>query len=136
MTAPTRSTDTAEGVRATIAAYCQALDDGRTDDLVALFTADGSSTLPGMDPVVGTEALHALYQTVVPDGPQRHLVVNTLVTADRGDEVEAFSDLVFLKLLGGAWAVPLVGRYADVLRNVDGRWRFASRVLTFTMAGS
>ena len=49
-----------------------------------------------------------------------------------GDEVEAFSDLVFLKVVDGAWSVQLVGRYADVLRNEDGRWRFAARVLTFT----
>ena len=32
--------EVAEGVRATLAAYTQALDDGRTDDVVATF-ADG-----------------------------------------------------------------------------------------------
>ena len=33
--------DVAEGVRATLAAYTHALDDGRTDDVVATFCPDG-----------------------------------------------------------------------------------------------
>ena len=33
--------EVAEGVRATIATYTQALDDGRTDDVVATFCAEG-----------------------------------------------------------------------------------------------
>ena len=33
--------DVAEGIRAAIATYTQALDDGRTDDVVATFCSDG-----------------------------------------------------------------------------------------------
>lgn len=133
MTTSTRSpvsSDVAEGVRAALAAYCHALDDGRTDDIVALFTADGSSALPGMDPVSGTDALRALYAAVVPTGPQRHLTLNTLVTG-AGVEVSAVSDLVFVKHGEAGWGVALVGRYDDVLRLEDGAWRFAKRTLTF-----
>ena len=39
--------DVAEGVRATIAAYTHALDDGRTDDVVATFCPDGVVRHPG-----------------------------------------------------------------------------------------
>lgn len=124
------SADVAEGVRATLAAYCHALDDGRTDDLVALFTADAVSVLPGMDPVSGTDALRALYAAVVPTGPQRHLTLNTLVTG-AGDEISAVSDLVFLKHGEAGWGVARVGRYDDVLRLEDGAWRLAKRTLTF-----
>ena len=46
---------TVAGVRATMAAYAQALDDGRTDEVVATFCADGSLEMPG----TGTYAGHA-----------------------------------------------------------------------------
>lgn len=132
-TTPSVSADLAEGVRATIAAYCHALDDGRTDDLVALFTADGTAVLPGTDVATGTEALRAVYAKVVPTGPQRHLIVNTVVTG-AGAEAEALSDLVFLKAGEAGWGIVLVGRYADVLRLEDGAWHFVKRTLTFQTA--
>ena len=47
MSTKTTYADVAEGVRATIAAYTQALDDGRTDDVVATFCADGVVRHPG-----------------------------------------------------------------------------------------
>ena len=37
-----RHADVVEGVRATLAAYVHALDDGRTDDVVATFCPDGA----------------------------------------------------------------------------------------------
>ncbi|GLY38947.1 hypothetical protein Amsp01_049710 [Amycolatopsis sp. NBRC 101858] len=132
-TVPTKTAEIAEGVRATLAAYCHALDDGRTDDLVALFAAEGISVLPGQEPVVGTEALRAYYETVKPAGPQRHVVGNTLVTGS-GAEAEAISDLVFLKPGAAGWTVVLVGRYEDRLRLRDGRWLFTRRTLTIIPA--
>ena len=41
-------TDVVEGVRAALAAYTHALDDGRTDDVVATFCADGGVEIPGL----------------------------------------------------------------------------------------
>jgi hypothetical protein len=40
--------DVAEGVKAALAAYTQALDDGRTDDVVATFCPDGACEIPGL----------------------------------------------------------------------------------------
>ncbi|MER5185304.1 nuclear transport factor 2 family protein [Streptomyces sp. NPDC002896] len=74
-------------------------DDGRLDDLVALFTADGVSALPGMEPVQGHDALRQLYRGLIPQAPQRHLVVNTVVTEQDGDRATALSDLE------GVWRV-------------------------------
>ncbi|MER5185272.1 nuclear transport factor 2 family protein [Streptomyces sp. NPDC002896] len=122
-----------ESVRDAIGAYCHALDDGRVDDLVALFTADGVSALPGMEPVEGHDALRQLYRGLTPQAPQRHLVVNTVVT-EQGDRATALSDLVFLARGESGWAVSLVGRYEDVLRRENGRWRFARRSLSFAGA--
>jgi hypothetical protein len=123
--------DTAEGVRRAIAAYALALDDGRVEDLVALFTPDGVSDMPFVGVAEGHEALTATYRSVVSAEPARHVVVNTLVTADRGDEIEATSDLLFFKQVEGRWAVALVGRYTDVLTHGGSGWLFARRQLQF-----
>lgn len=124
--------EVAEGVRGALAAYCHALDDGRVDDLVALFTADGASSLPGMDTVEGHDALRALYSRLTPQAPQRHLVFNTAITHWDGERAGAVSDLVFLSLGEAGWTIGLVGRYDDVLRADGGQWRFERRSLSFT----
>ena len=123
--------DVAEGVRATIAAYTQALDDGRTDDVVATFCPDGVCEIPGMGTHVGHDALRAAYARWTPRRPQRHLVVNTLVTAWSDDEASAVSDVVFLLQGESGWAVQVVGRYSDTLHCVDGAWRFHRRAAEF-----
>jgi hypothetical protein len=120
------------GVRAAIAAYTHALDDGRTDDVVATFCADGACDIPGLGAHAGTEELRGAYARVVPRLPQRHLVLNTLITSWSEHEAEATSDVVFLLLRDGAWSTMLVGRYEDVLRREDdGAWRFARRTASF-----
>ena len=50
-----------EGVRAALAAYTQALDDGRTDDVVATFCPDGVCEIPGMGTHEGHDALREAY---------------------------------------------------------------------------
>ena len=121
----------AEGVRTTIAAYAQALDDGRTDDLVATFCADGVCELPGFGTFEGHEAIAAAFAKWKPVRPQRHFVVNTLISVRQGDEVDAVSDLLFTAHDGEGWTVPLVGRYHDTFRLVDGRWLIARRATQF-----
>src|SRR5690606_35398553 len=86
--------EVAEGVRAAIATYTHALDDGRTDDVVATFTPDAVCDLGPMGRFEGQDALRAAYAGWAPRGPQRHLVLNTLVTAHGGDEADAGSDVV------------------------------------------
>jgi hypothetical protein len=121
----------AEGVRATIAGYTQALDDGRTDDVVATFCPDGVCDIPGMGTHEGHDALRAAYAGWAPRRPQRHLVLNTLVTEWGNDEAEAISDVVFILLGKSGWAIQLVGRYHDTLHRDGGTWRFHRRVATF-----
>ena len=123
--------DVVEGVRATIAAYTQALDDGRTDDVVATFCADGGCDIPGLGTHRGHDALRAAYDAVKPQVPQRHLVVNTLLTEWSESEARAVSDVVFLLRGEIGWSVLLVGRYEDVLHSEAGTWRFHHRAATF-----
>ena len=76
-----------------------------------------------------TTALRQAYGHLVPARPQRHLVVNTLVTEWDGREASATSDFVFLFRGEHAWTVRAVGRYHDVLHRYAEVWRFHSRVV-------
>jgi ketosteroid isomerase-like protein len=131
MSTTTTYAEVAEGIRATIATYAHALDDGRTDDIVATFCPDGVSEITGMGTHEGHEALRKAYSEWKPRGPQRHLVLNTLVTDWNDHEAHAISDVVFVLQGDSGWAIQLVGRYEDTLHHDDGRWRIHHRVATF-----
>src|SRR3954453_21217496 len=118
---------TAEGIRQAIAAYTQALDDGRTDDLVATFCSDGSIDIPFIGAHQGHEALREVYAKLTPRVPQRPLVANTLIVDANDHEARAVSAIVFLLLGEPGWAVQLVGRYPDTLHHTDAGWRFHHR---------
>jgi hypothetical protein len=120
-----------EGIRSTIAAYTQALDDGRTDDVVATFCPEGVCEIPGMGTHVGHEALRVAYSKWKPRRPQRHLVVNTLVSDWNDHEANAISDVIFLLQGDAGWAVQVVGRYRDTLHHRDGTWLFHRRAAEF-----
>jgi ketosteroid isomerase-like protein len=123
--------DVAEGVRAAMAAYTQALDDGRTEDVVATFCPDGVCEIPGMGIHTGHDALRQAYAKWKPKQPQRHLVLNTLVVPENGDQATAVSDVIFMLLDDSGWTVRLVGRYHDTLHHHQGTWRFHHRAATF-----
>jgi hypothetical protein len=123
--------DVVEGVRAAIAAYTLALDDGRTDDVVATFCPDGMIDIPGLGTYEGHAALREAYRGWEPKRPQRHLVLNTLVTGWDDHEARATSDVVFIAQGKSGWSIQLVGRYHDVLHHGDGGWRFHRRSATF-----
>jgi hypothetical protein len=121
------------GVRATLAAYTHALDDGRTDDVVATFCADGTFESPGLGTYEGHDALRAAFASWEPRRPQRHLVVNTHVDPWTDQEATATSDVIFLLPGDTGWSVQLVGRYRDQLHYDEdsGAWRFHRRTARF-----
>lgn len=123
--------EVAEGVRAAIGTYTQALDDGRTDDVVATFCPEGACEIPGMGTHKGHSALRDAYSRWVPQRPQRHLVLNTVVAEWNDHEATAISDVVFLLSGDSGWSIQLVGRYHDTLHHDDGTWRFHHRAATF-----
>jgi hypothetical protein len=118
-----------EGVRATMAAYTHALDDGRTDDVVATYCPDGVFEMPGVGTFEGHEALRQTYAGWKPERPQRHLVLNTLVTGWDDHEATAISDVVLIVQGGSGWSTQFVARYHDVLHQADGAWRFHRRTV-------
>jgi ketosteroid isomerase-like protein len=119
-----------EGIRATIAAYTHALDDGRTDDVVATYCPDGVFEMPDVGTFEGHDALREAYAGWAPRRPQRHLVVNTHVTEWNDREATALSDVVFILQGKDGWAIQFVARYRDTLHHVDGAWRFHRRAVS------
>jgi ketosteroid isomerase-like protein len=128
--ATTTYADVVEGVRATIATYTHALDDGRTEDVVATYCPDGVFDMPGTGTFEGHDALRATYDAWKPRVPQRHLVVNTLVTDWSSEEASAISDVVFILKGDAGWSVQFVARYHDSLRHQDGTWKFRRRTVS------
>jgi hypothetical protein len=132
MSSELRYADVEAGVRAAIAAYNHAVDDGRTDDVVATYCPDGSCDIKALGAHEGHAALRAAYAKVEPRIPQRHVVTNTLVTTWSADEASAVSDFLFLVRVEAGWRVSLVGRYRDTLHRTDAGWRFHRREADFT----
>ena len=122
-------TEVSEGVRAAIAAYNHALDDGKTDAIVALFCADGTADLDGVGSFQGHDALRVAYDQFKPVVPQRHVISNTLLTSWGDGEATATSDLLFMTKGDGGWSIHLVGRYHDTLHHDGDQWRFHHREL-------
>ena len=87
--------------------------------------------LPGIGTHTGHDALRVAYEGWKPRRPQRHLIVNTLVSEWSDTEAHAVSDMVFLRQGKDGWSVQLVGRYDDVLHNDGGTWRFHHRTAAF-----
>jgi len=123
--------DVKAGVANVISTYTQALDDGRTDDIVATFCPDGSCDMPGLGRHVGHEALRQAYGQWRPRQPQRHLILNTVISKWDEQEAHASSDMVFMLKADRGWTVAVVGRYHDVLHADGDTWRFHSRVAEF-----
>jgi hypothetical protein len=112
------------------ARYCQYLDDGRWDDLIELFTEEGSFV--GLSTATGREPLRNFFAGLR-DGPLKawwHFSSNETIDLD-GD-----------RATGETWLdQPCVvddephiaaGRYTDRMRRCpDGHWRFEERKVTF-----
>jgi uncharacterized protein (TIGR02246 family) len=131
MSTNTTYADVVAGIRATMAAYAHALDDGRADDVVATFCPDGVCAIPGLGTHEGRDALRAAFSQWTPVKPQRHLVLNTHVTDWDDHEATAISDVVFIVQGSAGWKIQLVGRYHDTLHHDDGAWRFHRRAAEF-----
>lgn len=111
------------------ASYCHLLDERRWDEFVALFTPDG--VFEGLEAVSGHEALHAFFSQRVPKLAEDfwHFCTNGTVELD-GDVATGRISMEYLSVTDGVSFVS-AGHYDDMMRRVDGRWRFASRKITF-----
>ena len=127
--ATTSYAEVVEGIRATIAKYTHALDDGRAADVVATYCPDGVFDLPGTGTFEGHEVLLETYTAWAPRRPQRHLVLNTHVDEWSADEATALSDVVMILEGKERWNIQFVARYRDVFHLRDGEWRIHRRTV-------
>jgi ketosteroid isomerase-like protein len=119
-----------EQIRDTIARYAHAVDGGRFDELVDLFTPDGVLEVQAEPPHRGREAIRAFVagagrdlaaSTGVPR--IRHHVASVVIDIEDADHARARSYFLAVTDRGpDHW-----GRYRDELVRAGDRWRFALR---------
>ncbi|MDN5747160.1 MAG: nuclear transport factor 2 family protein [Pseudonocardia sp.] len=119
-----------EAIRALDARYCRVLDDGDWDSLVSLFTDDGEFV--GLSRARGHGELRTFFAGLADGGLTAfwHHVTNLEIALDGPDTARARSFLWQPCVQDG---VPHIaaGRYLDMLRRVDGTWRYATKQVTF-----
>jgi hypothetical protein len=114
------------------AAYCQACDDGRFDDLAALFAPHSTfavmgGTYDGPDDIV---AFIAAGQT--PELRGKHICANPLVDIDAaGATATGTIDYIFVGRTPEGLQITSAGRYYDTFVHDNGRWLFSSRRIVF-----
>ena len=108
--------------------YAHTFDGADAAAWSALFTPDGSFTPPGLEPVVGTEALYAFVANRSDEMPgMRHVIANVLVEAD-GDAAKGVAYFICYRIGGdGHFRLRNFGRYEDRFARHGGAWRFAVR---------
>jgi 3-phenylpropionate/cinnamic acid dioxygenase small subunit len=119
-----------EGIRRTLALYCQLCDDGRFDEWAQLYTEDAAFKVMG-DVYQGPEAIKGFIAQAQPEGRRgKHVAVNPLIEVD-GDAARAWTDYIWVGPGTGQFPVTNVGRYHDRLVKQDGRWLFVERQIVF-----
>ncbi len=109
------------------ARYSHATDHGDGEALADTFTEDGVFEGAG-EPRVGRAAHVAATNALAASGMVlRHFVSNPVIEGD-GDRATMLL-YVEVKNLAEPSMPMLVGRYHDELRRVDGRWKFARRLV-------
>lgn len=126
-------------IRATLYQYGHALDYGAEADWVDCFVADAyyevryraEGATPGrVDQHHGHEQLAAFAagHSRAPDRWHKHVLVEPVIGID-GDRATVVSYFMRVDERDGERVIYAFGRYLDVLvREPDGRWRFARRV--------
>ena len=123
-----------EGIRRTLAQYCQLFDDGRSAEWIELFTEDARfhvmhTTAQGHEAILEVVAIG-----MTPEARGRHALFQpVIVLSPDGRGAKAWTDFCFFDRKR---QVTSVGRYHDELhQGDDGRWRFGLREIAFLGRG-
>jgi 3-phenylpropionate/cinnamic acid dioxygenase small subunit len=134
---PTKVEDK-DAIRELMAEYCFRLDDGRYDDMAALFAEDGTwDTAFGK--ATGRAAIAELARGIrARAGAERpraaHLVTNIAITLD-GARAEVRSNWMVMQNDPQGPKIGSGGGYADQIVRQDGRWLFHYRKIDRFIAG-
>ncbi len=107
-----------------VARYNQAIDSRDASGYAETFTEDGVFQIAGQAEIKGREKLARMVERLGPPG-SRHWVNNIVIDGD-GDEATMHCYLTVFNAL----RVTNMGRYANTLRKVEGKWKFVRRDYT------
>ena len=119
--------DVFAGVYTTIAAHSQHQDAGDTDAIMALYAPDAVLEVPGMGVFEGADAIRACWDKWKPQGLQRHMPVNVVITDWDDSQARATTDVVYIAQGDAGWSIQIVARYRDEFRPADGKWLLSRR---------
>ena len=120
------SADEIEGVRRTLALYCQLMDDGHHDEAVDLFDDDGCWTIQGATHQ-GINEIREMLSSMPLLESVKHVTTNSVIDID-GEVATAVSDFLVVRASDIGGVVLRAGRYHDSLRrSSSGRWKFVTR---------
>jgi 3-phenylpropionate/cinnamic acid dioxygenase small subunit len=131
----TLSTEDRSTLHDVYARYAHAFDGADADAWAALFAADARFIPPGVDPVVGREALRRFVADRAEDAPgMRHLIANVVVEPTE-DGARGRAYFFCLRLSDdGQFRLRNFGRYEDEFVREDGGWKIASRTVVSELA--
>lgn len=119
-----------EGIRRTLATYCQCCDDGRFGEFAELFTSEAVFTVMGGEHV-GRAAIRAFMEAAQPPEQRgKHITTNSIIAVE-GHEARVATDYIFVTRNEDRFAITSVGRYVDELVRDGDTWRFARREIIF-----
>ncbi|WP_245647559.1 nuclear transport factor 2 family protein [Novosphingobium lentum] len=115
-----------------IALYANLNDEGRWEEVAALYAEDGTMTRPTAPdaPVVGRAAILAAFRSR-PPRTTRHVCSNVVIDVEGPDAARGTSAML---LFTGADA-PLVGSFHDRFVRTAGGWKIAERRGSLTFGG-
>lgn len=114
----------------------RAADDGDAARFGACFLADGVWQRPGVEPLVGSEAITAFLSRRPPDRTTRHVTGGVIVeSVSPGHAVVCSQVVLYGGRLTDALPIPISGpekvfEYRDRLQRTPDGWRIAERVTT------
>jgi len=119
-------------IRNTQARFCQYLDERRFEEWSQLFTVDGDfqGTL-GREAILSGISVGGLARR--PELFRAHMVGNHVIEI-AGDTAHVESNLLMAERDGNGDLIFRAGKYFDqMVRDSDGKWLFAQRLLDWTM---
>lgn len=128
-----------EAITALVMAYAERIDAGDLDGVAELFAHATWRSSAGGAPLRGAAEVRRVYDGVILyDGSPctRHVVTNLVVEVADAAHATGRSYFTAFQARPDFPLQPIAaGRYHDAFECVDGRWRFADRLILFDLPG-
>jgi 3-phenylpropionate/cinnamic acid dioxygenase small subunit len=123
-----------QAIAALVYRYAELIDEGDLDGVAALFEYATWGSGTRTERMMGTAQVRRMYDGVIlyEDGTPhtKHVITNVVIEHDDGaPHASARSYFTVLQAHEGVLQPVIAGRYHDRFENVDGRWRFAERII-------